>query len=342
MSKARQDRRGTVRLIESFAGLPPLANAPERNPGNATYWQTAQLNARMMEIYRDEISLLALNRYRCVNLPETVDPLALEWLLFTQGQASIAFPASMPGVFYATPFAGESPLNMYGRPTRWTCTPFSGNGKEFKAGVSQGAVVYNSQTRFPPLVKVEAYAQQLADIYITRRVNLWHQRTPMVLKVPQDKELDAINIAKQMGGGEPMIIGTDGLGDADISAITQKPAPYIGKELTDAERAVWARVFDMLGIPNVIFKAERQITTEVEAQNEETSIIRLDGLRERRRAADELNRRFYEPNPFYPQLLEKPISVVKAEDYESNNWNLLHSLDFDDGTDTPGVQENER
>lgn len=336
MSKARASRRGTRQLIESFAGLPPILNDETR--GRSDYWQTAHLNAQMMEIYRDEITLLALNRYRWINLPETVDPLTLEWLLLTEGSASIAFPRNLEGIFYATSYSSESPLNMYNRPKRWTCTPLNG-AQSYDANISQGTVVFNSQTRFPTLIKINAYAQQLADVYITKRVNLWHQRTPMVLKVPQDKELDAINIAKQMGGGEPMIIGTDGIGDADISAITQKPAPYIGKELTDAERAIWARVFDMLGIPNVIFKAERQITTEVEAQNEETSIIRLDGLRERRKAADELNRRFFEPNPYYPQCLDKPISVVKSEDYESTNWNVLHSLDFENGTDTAGVTE---
>lgn len=338
MSRARKERRGTRQLIESF----DMPQVPYRDTdGRGTFWQTARLNMQMLEVYRDEIMTLALNRYRWVNLPKTVDPLMLEWLLMVNGQASIAFPKDRPGLFVATSFAANTPLNIYRRPKKWTCVPYNGQDRSFEASFASGTVVYDSQTRYPVLNKIDAYAQQLADIYITRRVNLYHQRIPAILAVPQDKELDAVNIAKQIGGGEPMILGYDAVSEVEYKALTQKPAPYIGGDLTDAERAVWARVFDMLGIPNVIFKSERQITTEVEAQQEETSIIRLSGLRERRLAADELNRRFYEPNPFYPKLLDAPVSVVKAEDYESNVWNVLHSLDFepgDNGVNVEGVR----
>lgn len=328
MSKARRERRGTDGLLRQFCG--PTGPYADTGQGRGVYWQTADLNARALEIYRNEILTLAMNRYRWVNLPASVDAEYLEFMLAVRGQASLAFPSHAPGVFLATDFTlrGDK-LTPYMRPVEWVAlTQGAGTrNRRFDASYRSGTIVYDSETRFPVWQIIEAYAQELADIYVTKRVNLFHQRIPLVMKVPQDKVLDATNIAKQIGGGEPMIIGVDSIDDVEVAAITQKPAPYIGKDLIDAERAVWARIYDALGIPNVIFKAERQITTEVEAQQEETSIIRLSGLRERRKAADELNRRFYEPNLVYPKLLEKPIQVVKSEDVESFNWNALHTVD---------------
>lgn len=321
MSKARQARRGTRGLIQEFAG-PSL---PYRDEGRGgVFWQTAQLNARMFEIYRNEILTLAMNRFRWVNLPESVDAEYLEYVLAVSGSASIAFPQFREGLFIASRFTQTGELNQYYRPARWQAV--MNNGASFDASIASGTVVYDSETRFPIWQTIEAYAQELADIYVTRRINLYHQRVPMILTVPQDRELDAVNIAKQVGGGEPMILGTNSMDDVEYKALTQKPAPFIGSELVDAERAVWARVYDTLGIPNVIFKSERQITSEVEAQQEETSIIRLSALRERRKAAHELNIRFYEPNLIYPKLLDKPIQVVKAEDVESYNWNAVHTV----------------
>lgn len=321
MSKARAERRGTKKLVQSFCGPERIPDGPT---GRGDYWQNPHLNARMFQVFRNEIMTLALNRFRWEGLPDTVDSEFLEWCLLMNGEASIAFPRSYPGMFLATRLAANAPLNIYRRPTKWQAV--TDLGGHFECTPFNGAVVYDSQTRFPLMMTIEAYAQELADVYITKRVNRYHQRIPLVLRGPQDKELDIINIAKQVGGGEPMVIGVDSIADIEVEAITQKPAPFLGAELTDAERAIWARVFDALGIPNVIFKHERQITSEVEAQNEQTSIIRLGALRERRKAADELNRRFYEPNEIFPKLLERPISVVKAEDYESNVWNQLHML----------------
>lgn len=324
MSKARRERRGTDHIVREFAGVP--TSYADSGEGAPVYLQTAQLNTRMFNIFRNEILTLAMNRFRWVGLPKSCDAEYLEFVLATKGAASIAYPEDAPGVFICSTFSQRGKLNQYFRPAHWRA--ILNNGKNFEASYRTGTTVFDTETRFPVIQVIEAYAQELADIYVTKRLNLYHQRVPMILTAPQDKVLDATNLAKQIGGGEPLILGYDSLTEMEYKALTTKPAPFIGSELTDAERAVWARVYDALGIPNVIFKAERQITSEVEAQQEETSIIRLSGLRERRKAADELNERFYEPNSVFPRLLTEPIQVVKSEDVESFNWNEMHTLDI--------------
>lgn len=313
-------------MLQTF--IEPAGAQRYQSNQNSLLWQSASLNMDYYQVIFDEIATLALNRFRWINLPDSVDAEFLEYLLVFNGSASVAHPEGRTQ-FLATALATDAPLNIYRRPVRWRCIKDNG-GRGFEASINTGAVCYDNQTRYPILQKISVYAQQLADIYITKRVNLYHQRIPMVLEVPQDKELDAINVMKQVGGGEPAILGYDSLSDLKYNALTTSPPTYIGKELVDAERAIWARVYDALGIPNVIFKGERQITTEVQAQQEETGVIRLDGLRERRKFANELNKRFYEPNALYPKLLDKPIFVVKSEDYESDLWNVAHAPDTEE------------
>ena len=75
----------------------------------------------------------------------------------------------------------------------------------------------------------------------------------------------------------------------------------------------------MLGIENSTLKQERQTEDEIRAQENPANLIVSSSIDERRKAADELNKRFGD-------LLDEPIKVVTRQDYESENWNIIHSL----------------
>ena len=322
----RAERRGTNGLLAEFAG--PQGSYRDIALG-VNPWQTATQNRAWYINYLETLVQLASNRFRWIGLPDSVDSAYLELLLVTQGCAAISFPAKFPGGFMAGHMAMHGKGNVYLRAVKWTQT--QPNGSVWQADISQGVPVYENRTRYPIMRMLEIYAQELTDIRLTKQVNRYHQRIPMILAADSDSELDAFNTAKQIGGGEPMILVRKQGWGMKYEALTDKPAPYIGAELTEDERAVWAQVYDLLGIPNVIYKKERQITDEVRAQNEQTSLLRMSALAERRLAADELNRRFYEPNALYPKLLDEPISVVYMEDYESVDWNTAHTLDYEGG-----------
>lgn len=321
MSKARRERRGNVSLVSEFAGVPK----PYRDMARGgVYWETAANNSQWYEIYLNQLMLLAMNRFRWINLPESCDELTLERLLLTEGRASIAVAPN--GDFEVTKAATQGQLSIYDRPVKWRCTTDNG-ARQFNASVHTGTVVYENRNRFPLMATLFMYAQELTDIHLTKRVNRFHQRIPFVLQGDSDREFDMTQVAKQVGGGEPMLLTTDSFKEIEYKSLVSSPPPFLGGELTEAERSVWASVYDALGIPNVIYKQERQITSEVEAQNSQTSILRLAALRERRLAADTLNKRF--PHIFG----EEPISVVYSEDYESYDWNQLHTLNKEQHND---------
>ncbi|MDE5995189.1 MAG: hypothetical protein K2G60_06720 [Oscillospiraceae bacterium] len=293
------------------------SNKKRKHLGLDNYWESASFNRQIFFNFRDQIMNLALARFRWENLPATCDARFLEYILLTQGMATIAFPQKQKGIFYSTQVVQKGKLNIYDNPTAWRS--IGNNGWNFYANNNSGVIVWDNMTRYPLFPKIDIYALELADLMITRRNNRQHQKVPFVLTGPQEKELDMINLYKQVAGGEPAVIANSSLSQIDISAINTQ-VPFIGKELNEDMQNVWRSVFQMLGISNMPFKTERQIEDEVQNQEDATIKARLTYLKCRRKAADTLNKRF-------KQYLKKPIEVYWDNDNISDNFNLLENIE---------------
>lgn len=285
------------------------------------YWQTADYNTRLFNYYRNKITALAVNRFKWLNLPRTCDQRYLEMALFYNGMATIAYPRKQVGVFYSTKATLQGIPNIYGYPVKWLS--IGNNGWRFNVTRKNGVFIYDNSQRFPMVETANIWARELVDIQRTKQVNRFHQKIPMIMTGNQDKQLDMTNIAKQVGGGEPMIIGYEQFNDIEYKPLMTQPAPFIGEQLTEAEKAVWEEIYSALGIPNLTFKTERMIEDEVKSHESAATTMLLDGLQERRKAADALNERFY----YSPvRLLDKPIEVVFNTDWQSNMYNDIRSV----------------
>ena len=283
---------------------------------NYNYWQTANRNERLYQYYVNIITQMAMSRFRWLNLPPTCDERFLEWILCLQGVATIAFPKKQKGTFYSTQAVQQGVLNIYQNPTKWIS--YGNNGWQFFCDNSNGVIIYDNISRFPIMEGIELYANELTHIRMTKQINRMHQQTPWILKGPQEKRQDMVNMFKQVAGGEPAIIGTDGMSAIEIDTLDTQ-VPYLGHDLSEDEEATWKQIYTMLGLANVPFKAERQTEDEIMAQKSPTNLILLASLEERRRAARKLNERF-------GNFLKKPIQVVLRADNESENWNFEHNI----------------
>lgn len=280
------------------------------------YWQSASFTNRMYNMYRNQILSLALTRFEWHGLPATCNARFLEWTLLTQGQATISFPKDQEGVFYSTQVTWQGAPNIYDNPPRWLS--IGNNGWRFSAGPTQGVVVWDNLLRMPILDAIDLMARELTDLSRTEQINRLHQKTPYILTGPQDKKIDMTNLWKQIAGGEPAVIGTDGLSQIEVSAI-KTDVPYIASEIDAAIQNTWTRIYQLLGIDAMPFKQERQIEDEVISQQAPSSMQALGFLAARREAAEVLNTRF-------SQYLTEPITVTMREDYETDNWNMTHNI----------------
>lgn len=289
----------------------------QKKRGGSMYWQNANYNQLMYESFRTQIINLALSRFRWVNLPPTCDARFLEWTLLVNGVATIACQKDQPKIFYSTQAAALGPWNVYDNPTRWES--FGNNGWRFDVSPDNGVLIYDNLARQPLLPILELYARELTDIMITKRLNRQHQKIPFILKGSQDQKLDMLNLYKQVDGGEPAVIATNGLNSIDFEAL-QTGVVYIGEELQMEFMNVWNMIYTALGIENQNFKKERQIEDEVVSATRPSEMMALSPLDARRIECEKLNARF---EPF----ISSPVYPVWNQDFVSDNYNLKNSFE---------------
>lgn len=280
------------------------------------YWQTAAYNQSLFFSFRNRIISLAMSRFKWENLPPTCDARYLEWTLLTEGCATIAFPKSQRGTFYTTQAVWQGAPNVYDNPSRWRSV--GNNGWNFNVNASNGVFVWDNMTRYPITQQIDIWARELVDVMRTKQMNRMHQRIPFILTGPQEKSFDMANLYKQIAGGEPAVLTTDGISAIEVNAL-QTGVPYIGAELQAEFQNIWSQIYALLGIPNLPFKAERQIQDEVSNLSAPTEMTLLDPLSCRREAADKLNERF-------GRYLDAPVSVVMNCDWQSANYSLAHDV----------------
>lgn len=281
------------------------------------FWQSAQLNSRLYMYYRNIITQMAMSRFRWINLPKTCDERYLEWVLTMEGCATVAFPSKMRGTFLSLKAADNGRPNMYGIASSWTA--IGDNGTRFNCDRRNGVLIYDNETRFPIMDGIDLYANELTHLRMTKRLNRLHQQIPFILKGPQEKRQDMVDLFKQVAGGEPAILTTNGIDTIDYEALSTG-VQYLGEELATDEVNVWNRIYTMLGITNSLFKAERMTEDEIRAQASPTTLIKMNSLEERRKAANLLNERFGE-------YLDGEIQVVWRQDNESENFNFQHNIE---------------
>lgn len=280
------------------------------------YVQSIDMNERLYMYYRNLITQMAMSRYRWINLPKTCDERYLELQLLLNGMATIAFPKKMRGTFMSLQVCGNGRPNMYDIPSHWEA--LGQNGTRFTCDNTNGVIVYDNATRYPLMEGIDLYARELAQIRLVKRTNRFHQQMPFILKGDQTKRQDMVNLFRNVADGEPAILATSGVEQIEYEVLSTG-VEYKEHEIAEDELFVWNQVFMMLGSPNLPFKAERQTEDEISAQERPATLVSLNSLNERRKAADKLTERFGD-------MLEGPICVVWAEDNLSKNWNLLHDV----------------
>lgn len=292
---------------------------------NTMYWQSAGYNTQLFESFRAQILNLALSRFKWLNLPPTCDERFLEWTLLVNGIATIARPAGMDS-FFSTQASTLGYFNVYDNPTCWES--FGNNGWRFKVNADNGVLIYDNLARQPMLPILDIYARELVDVIRTKQLNRQHQKIPFIIHGPESKELDMLNLYKQVDGGEPAVIADDGIQAVSFEALATG-VEFIGDKLQDEFENVWKMIYTALGIKSMDVKGERQSIDEVRAIANPTEMNALSPIRARRQACEKLNERF---EPF----ISEPINVVWRQDFISDNYNYMNNVqafkeDADDG-----------
>lgn len=293
---------------------------PFRPGQQATYWQTEAYNQQLFNMFRNDLIELALSRFRWVGLPETCNERYLEWILLTEGAATLAYPSLTSETLLSLRCVQQGAPNMYDEPRAWRAMGATGK-TDFMCNWTNGVWVWENSTRYPLMVKINIWARELADIMRTKQINRYHMRMPLVITAPQDRTYDVQNFYKNIANGEPFVLGYDNFADIQTSAtMPERAREYIGDKLNEDWRNTWDAIYRELGIDSMPFKTERMIEDEVNSTMQPTELARLSPLTTRRTACDKLNARF-------GGKMAEPITVVWARDNITDNYDARHRYD---------------
>lgn len=280
-------------------------------------WPSAVLNNQTYLMYYNRLKELALNLFKWINLPDTIDERYLELTLYDQGQA-VFFRDDVLG-YLALQCAAGGKLNVYRVPTQREVITET----EYHAHLNENdsVLIYNNYLRIAEAPAIEQYAYRLYEITRAIDVNIRQQKTPLVILSSEQQRLVMKNLYMQYDGNEPFIFGNKNI-DLDSIKVLKTDAPYLCDKLNILKRQIWGEALTYLGIDNNSSeKAERMITTEVSNGLGAVRAARLTRLNARKQACEQINRMFgldidveFREEMISPTERQQELEIIKTSD----------------------------
>ena len=245
-----------------------------------------------LAIILNEITLLALNRFKWSNLPPGMESRHIETALFEHGQC--AFFEHEAGGIYCLPCSPGNGYNIYGDPLGYTLT---GVGYSKLVNADDVVRILNNDRATPTSPIIYKYAGLLNEVEITQARNLKHQRVPYIMPTTKDNELTVKNIYKKIDKGEEVIFAdakiTNG-GDLGIQVL-KTDAKYIVNDLQEHKNNIINELLTKLGLNNSSVsgnKKERLLVDEVNVNNGQILMYLDIEYKNRLLACENINKKF--------------------------------------------------
>ena len=246
-------------------------------------------NFRTYQMYKREMVTLAENVFEFDNLPEYIDVAYLNDTLLKKGAVAF-FKDEVLGLI-ALPFNNIDKKDVYGRPTEITVY---GRNNSYLRKLKQGefVIMYDNNGRYPIYLDICQMAERIALCVRTQDVNIKHQRTPRVWKVPTNMERSVKDMIDDIDTFDDNIATYESIDIDDISVI-QAPAPYVADKIDLHLEKLWAEFYRLVGVANLQeTKKERVIIDEMTASQGGTIASRFSRFEPRKRALEEINKKF--------------------------------------------------
>lgn len=239
--------------------------------------------------YFNMLHEMLVNRFEWIGLPDEIPPRILEDYLFWWGQA-VFFEDDVIEKFAIMKTNLGGTVDIYGVPN----TRFAYAQQYFKTlNKANSVIVWDSATGYPNVDYVQMYAESLANMRLTRNLNIYAQRTPVVIAGSDNQRLSTKNLFKQYNDFVPFISVKDGISNVENMKVLNLNPPNVFGDLTTAMRQEIADFCVQFGINNIDgTKKERLITSEIEQDADLTLINRQSFLGVRKRACEQISRLF--------------------------------------------------
>ena len=297
-------------------------------------------------ILEKQISELAMNRFKWTNLPEEISVRYLERTMYFNA-LSVFYHDGRYDKFMALRGASAGFPNYQDEPTSFNVvgsnfisrTVSAVRDKTDENGVVMGKAIpiWANYNRIPDFHIVQLYADRIAEIDRTIDINAKNARQPKVAAFTQDAALSVVNINRQIDEGQGFI-QVNGKSINDINEVFQ--VLDLAIDVKDIEvlhilrTRLWNECMGLLGIDNANQdKKERLVASEVDANNQQSSLSRFVNLNARREAAELINDHYglkieveYHTIAEEQELMENAQEIAQ-KNMEGNNGNVHNEAD---------------
>lgn len=235
-------------------------------------------------------SLLAKNRFKWTNLPNTIKSHHIEKVLYEKGE--VGFYLDDEKGFVALPISPIGCCNVYGEHVKYM---INGIGYNKTVDIDEMVKIKCNDDSSPTMLQVAYYCDLIDDIENTMFFNLNQQKLPYIVPTTKTNELTMKNILKKLETGEPVIYVDERLaqgGDVGVRVI-KTDAPYLLDKLHAIKQDTYNELYSFLGINNTnTNKKERLLVDEVNVNNNHILMNLELEYKHRQEAAKEINEKY--------------------------------------------------
>ena len=239
-------------------------------------------------MYRRQLLSLAENVFTFKNMPNFIDISYVNSILVNIG--SIAFFYDEVLGLLALPYVNQDDLDVYGRPTKIRVTSNTNYSKVLDQ--NDFVIMYDNNGHYPLIYDILQYAERLALNVRTADINISQQKTPRFWKTTANKLKSVQDKVNTVDAFAETVIDYDNL-LLDDTSLVLNPAPFVTDKIDIHQEKIWNEFLRLIGISNLQYqKKERNITDEIQAMQGGTIASRFTRFEPRKRAIDEINRKF--------------------------------------------------
>lgn len=247
--------------------------------------------AAIENMHLNVLSELAANRFKWFDMPETVDVRFLDLTLLFHA-VSIFYNDEKFG-FLSLKGGGTGYLNMMDNPTSYLVVGNNFVGKTLSA--KDCVPIWGNYLRTPHDINIiRIYANRMAELDRTIEINSLNARQSKVLIMSENQKLSIENINRQIDEGQNVIQISGAIQDMEfVQAVDLGVNPDSFEKLHILKVRQWTEALGLLGIDGANQdKKERLVSAEVDANNDQTLMMRYVNLQARQEAADKINAKF--------------------------------------------------
>jgi hypothetical protein len=245
-------------------------------------------NTNTYNLYYSRLRDYALSMFQWNNLPPSINERFMELTLYRDGK--IAFFEDTGIGYLSLPVSDKGPVNYYNEALEYQIYSYD---YQTTRTPDNAVIIWNNYSRIPIHPFVQEYARRLAEIQRTIDVNVFAQKTPVIILVDDNQRITMENVYHQYEGNKPVIFGNKQGFDLENVKVLKTDAPYVADKLQVLKNEIWNEAMTFLGVGNAKQdKKERLVSDEVSANDEQIQGARYIMLKARQEACEKINKMF--------------------------------------------------